>query len=163
MSDYSADDWKESSLCQSESGKNLKSGSWDDECEADEDCELVDGTNASCNCHVNGKAYCSPEFESDYFEEWYNLCEDGEANEIYYLYYASKYLYYTLVEHIDSDLDCAGDVAMEYKLWKEIESDYENEIEYELGQEIEFGNQDEEDDSASSLVLGSLLALLLLT
>ena len=144
-SDFSGDDWKASILCDSDSGKNLKSGSWDDECETNSDCELSDGTFTSCDCHVNGKAYCSPDLESDYFEEWHTLCEDGDANEVYYTYFYSKALFYTLVEHVDSDLDCLSDVTIEHEAWDEVESDYED-----------------EEDSASSLVLGSLLALLLL-
>lgn len=143
-SDFSGDDWKASVLCDSDSDKNLKSGSWDDECDSDDDCELNDGTNASCECHVNGKSYCTPDLESDYFEEWHTLCEDGDANEVYYTYFATKANWYTLFEHIESDFDCATDVAEEYKEWDDIESDYEDE------------------DAASSMVLGSLLALLLL-
>ena len=144
--DFSGDQWKALPLCESQSSKNLKDGEWSDECDTDEDCELVDGSYSECECHSNGKSYCTPEFYSDYFEDWFTLCENGDANFVYVTYYLAKASMYSYVAHLDDDLDCGLDVLDEYYGWEEIESNFE----------------DEEDDSASELILGSLLALLLL-
>jgi hypothetical protein len=143
--DLSGDEWKELPLCQADSDKDLKEGEWSDVCDSDDDCELVDGTFADCECHANGKAYCTPDLGSDYFEDWYTLCEDGDADFTAFTYYYYKASLYSLVGHLDDGFDCATDVIAEYDGWDEIESDFED-----------------DDDSASSLVLGSLLALLFL-
>jgi hypothetical protein len=145
--DYSGDEWKELPQCQADSGKNLKEGDWSDECDSDNDCELVDGTYAECECHGNGKAYCTPDFESDYFEDWYTLCENGDADATAFVYYTFKLGLYQEVIYMNDGSDCYIDLLAELVEWPEIKSNFDDEY---------------DDDSASSLVLGSILALLFL-
>jgi hypothetical protein len=145
--DYSGDEWKNLPQCQANSGKNLKEGDWSDECDNDNDCELVDGTYAECECHGNGKAYCTPDFESDYFEDWYTLCDNGDADSIAYVYYVFKQSLYAYVTYNYDGADCDYGILSEFYEWYKIESKFEDEY---------------DDDSASSLVLGSILALLFL-
>ena len=134
------------SVCEYDSSKDFKTGSEYKTCESDDDCQLNDGTYGDCDCGLDGKGYCKPEFGSSYYSEWYQLCEDGEANLVYYKYFVFKLALHAYLETIDDsdDYSCLTDVSYEASVWDEIESDYEDE------------------DAAMDLILGLLAGLLLL-
>lgn len=145
--DTSDFDWENSDYCVYDAETDWKSGeSNPKECTEEADCEMVNGENQHCGCALDGKSYCNPAFESKFSDDWFTLCEDGDANEIYYAYYIFYARYYTWIFTYDSDEhDCFDETVYEFKIWDEVEQDY-----------------DDEEDSASSLILGSLLALLVL-
>lgn len=138
--------WAEMDVCQYDSDKDFVSGSEHKTCESDDDCELNDGSYADCDCGLDGKAYCQPELGSTYFSEWYQLCEDGEANAVYYKYFlfkASLHSYIETIEDID-DSSCISDVSYEGSVWGDVEEEYEDE------------------DAAMNLLLGSLAFIVLI-
>lgn len=79
-----------SPICVQNESKNLASDNYDTPCESDDDCELANGTNTECVCALDENAYCRPHWQSDYFQDRYDLCDAGDANEIYYEYYRFK-------------------------------------------------------------------------
>lgn len=166
-SDLTGEDWKNSYNClQRDPGKDLKYGSWYDECDSNSDCELVNGYNGDCECHTNGKSYCTPSIESDFFKEWYELCENGEANMRYYIYYYFWSAVYTDVTNFDerSDFACAKDVLADTILLASYKAAMQN------GDESQYEDQEGgisqvnngSEHVSSNFVLGSLLVLILL-
>jgi hypothetical protein len=81
-------------------------------------------------------------------EEWYELCESGEANLEYYKYFATLYslYFYELTVDDEDDTSCFEDVTYESALLEKVKEDYEDMV----------------DDGAFKLLLASAMGLLLL-
>jgi|688.fasta_scaffold755085_1 hypothetical protein len=100
-------EWKNSPECKYDSGMNLASGSHPKQCEVDEDCELVNGELSKCECASDGKSYCKPSLNSDYFDYWYEICDNGYADDKLYNQLYKDYLYTPLLEFSElDDQDC---------------------------------------------------------
>lgn len=64
--------------------KDLDSGSYPKECKDTSDCALKDGSSAPCICAPDGKRYCQPDRNSEEFDDYWKMCEDGSmTNELY--------------------------------------------------------------------------------
>jgi hypothetical protein len=140
--------WVDSPDCVMDTGYDLASGSYPKECDDNNDCEFKNGEFGTCGCGLSGKSYCLPNFQSSFMEEWYELCESGEANLEYYKYFGSFYVFYVYELTMDDkdDTSCFEDVAYESAILEKVKQDYEDMV----------------DDGALKLLLASAMGLLLL-
>ena len=90
--------------------KNLQSGSYPKECTSADDCLLEDGTANECVCGADGKQYCRPDINSDVFDDFWQLCEDGKMNSTSYSNWEIYNEYYVFVESAPS---CMEDIFPE--------------------------------------------------
>lgn len=103
-------DWQNSPECKYDPKTNLDSGSHPKQCETDEDCKLINGEFTKCECSVNGRSYCKPSLNSDYFEYWFDICETGYADDKLYNKLYNDYRFTPLLKFADrDDQDCLKD------------------------------------------------------
>lgn len=93
-------------------GRNLASGRHPKVCSSENDCVLEDGTKSSCQCGVNGFAYCAPDLNSRLFNQYWSNCL-ANADTVYrndYYYWTWYLQYYPLIVSAPS---CAWSVSIE--------------------------------------------------
>ena len=99
--------------------KSLKSGSFPKECfkagNSDENCLLDDGSYLECRCGLQSKLYCSPNPDSEVFDDYWSKCEDEDyvVKAGFYNYYKTLFEYY--VEY-NSALSCSKSLFKEFSV-----------------------------------------------
>lgn len=100
-------------------GKDLKVGVHPKDCQSDHDCELEDGTYASCLCGVravNTNGVCSPDMSDSIFSTYWEHCNDSgfiPEKELGF-YYSVLQRVYHLVQ--TNDVPCALTLIWEYNI-----------------------------------------------
>lgn len=94
-------------------------------CDSDQDCLTVGGWTTACVCGFDGKSYCSADFGSSAFDEYWTKCEQegGSNNPIitaveraYWEYYHDYYVY------IISAPDCVKNLLWEFDILNDLDS-----------------------------------------
>ena len=83
-------------------------------CNSDSDCLLQNGSTSPCKCGLDGYSYCSPQWGSEVFDDYWEYCDagDGKVKFEIYEYYRDlhdNYPYFILAP------DCARNIIEELK------------------------------------------------
>lgn len=82
------------------------------ECAESTDCVLENGGTSSCECAMDGKRYCQPEWGSEVFDDYWDLCEASNKEVDYAFYSYFKQLQASYVGFLLAP-DCARSIFEE--------------------------------------------------
>lgn len=93
-------------------GKDVLGREWPSNCFNSTDCLMVDGTEGICECGLDGKGYCMPDFSSSLFDSFWNQCSDnGNTVDIKtWIVWNWTVTYYSLIM---SSPSCGDDILIE--------------------------------------------------
>lgn len=86
--------------------QELKDGENPRQCNTSADCELENGEFAECLCGLDGNSWCRAEWGSEYFDDFWDECDD-EDDEVDYDFYTLWASYRTLYSELITAPDCA--------------------------------------------------------
>ena len=90
--------------------RNLVSGQPPVKCETDADCQLEDGTFATCICGMDGTSYCKPDYYDDVFSAFTDQCKNGEMDQEVFVEWVRYHHYYIPLQTAP---DCGEDLFIE--------------------------------------------------